>query len=160
MRLTKQTAYALRILLVCAESGESLTKVSHIARNYRITEHNLFKTLPLLVRAGHIQSVRGPHGGICLARPPEEIRLGDILRAVEDPHVESECGGAGPVECAIRSAVPINRILDDALEAFIDVLNEHSLADLKSRRHKITLLSGAGPARPATGKRGRRVQAA
>lgn len=142
MRLSKQTNYAVRILVECALAEGELIKVSQVARRYRIAEHNLAKTLPALVKAGFVSSVRGRKGGICLAYPPGEIRLGDMVRTVESTHLETECTGAGPVECAIRPAAPINRILDEAFEAYIEVLNRHTLADLTQGRARLPALSG------------------
>lgn len=131
MRLTKQTNYAIRILVECAIAGDRLIRISEVARRYRITEHNLFKALPPLVRDGFVRSVRGRNGGVRLARKPEEIRLGDVVRATEITHVAADCSGE-PVDCAMQPSAPINRILDGALEAFIDVLNTHTLVDLVS----------------------------
>lgn len=133
MRLTKQTGYALRILLHCAMAAPRSVTVAEIARAHNITEHNVFKIVPLLVHGGLVESARGRHGGLRLARPAPDIRIADIVRVTEETHIEADCfGGVG--ECAIRPAAPINRILDDALAAFIEVLDRHTLADLIAAR--------------------------
>lgn len=136
MRLTKQTGYALRILLDCALAGENLIKVSQVASRHRIAEHNLFKVLPLLVRGGFVHSIRGRNGGIRLAQPPESIHLGDVVRATEVTNVETESADNDSGDGAVPPAAPINQIFDDALEAFIEVLNGHTLADLKRGREQ------------------------
>lgn len=158
MRLTKQTSYAVRILVECALAEGGLIKMAQIAQRYQIAEHNLAKTLPPLVKAGFVKSVRGRKGGICLALPPGEIRLGDMVKTIETTNVETDCTGAGPVECAIRPAAPMNRILDEALEAFIDVLNEHTLADLMHGRENIPGLGGLGSEREAEDRQDARAQ--
>ncbi len=130
MRLTKQTSYAIRILIHCALSGGQNVRAADIARLNGITEYNVAKIVPILVRAGFLETCRGRAGGLKLARPPAEIGIGEVLRATENTNVEAECvGGIAPV-CSIKSAVPINRMLRQALEAFVAVLDRHTLADL------------------------------
>ena len=149
MRLTKQTSYALRILIHCAVSGEKHVKAADIASEHGITEFNVAKIVPILVRGGFIATSRGRTGGLRLARPPEEIGIGDVIRVTEATHVEAECVGGTTLPCGIKRAAPINRMLGDALEAFIDVLDKHTLADLIGARHHDTVLPGAGSGRRA-----------
>jgi Rrf2 family nitric oxide-sensitive transcriptional repressor len=125
MRLTKSTSHAIRILIDCARAPERLIKVAELSEHLEITQQNVFKIVNLLARAGLIEAMRGRHGGVKLARPASTIRIGDVVRATEVTHVEIEDGrgrrgrGRG-----------VNQILDDALEAFIDVLDQHTLADM------------------------------
>lgn len=133
MRLTKQTGYALRILLHCALAGDRSVTVGEVARAQNITEHNVFKIVPLLVHGGFLETLRGRGGGIRLQRPAREIRIGDVVRTTEETHIEAECFGGG-ADCPIRPVAPINRILDDALSAFVEVLDQHTLEDLVTVR--------------------------
>jgi Rrf2 family protein len=154
MRLTKQTSYAIRILINCALAGERYVKANDIARLDGITEYNIAKIVPLLVRGGFITTNRGRSGGIKLARPAAEIVLGDVLRVTETTHVEAECVGGASTECAIKQVSPINQLLSEALHAFINVLDQHTLADLvHSRRPEAT------PRRSKTAKKPRAVSA-
>jgi Rrf2 family protein len=130
MRLTKQTSYALRILIHCALCGEKHVRAGDIATEHGITEYNVAKIVPILVRGGFITTSRGRAGGLKLACKPEEISIGDVLRVTEATHVEAECVGGASPPCGIRRAAPINRMLGEALEAFISVLDKHTLADL------------------------------
>ncbi len=135
MRLTKQTSYAIRILIHCANAGGRYVRAGDIARMDGITEYNVAKIVPLLVRGGFITSSRGRAGGLKLARPASDINLGDVLRVTETTHVEAECVGGASTECGIRQVAPINQLLGEALQAFISVLDGHTLADLvQSRR--------------------------
>ena len=70
MRLTKQTSYALRILIHCALSGGKHVKAADIAAEHGITEFNVAKIVPILVRGGFITTSRGRTGGLKLARAP------------------------------------------------------------------------------------------
>lgn len=143
MRLTKQTGYALRILIHCAMADRSVT-VAEVARAHNITEHNVFKIVPMLVHGGFLETTRGRGGGIRLARAPGEIRIGDVVRVTEETHIEADCFGGG-TECAIRPVAPINRILDDALGAFIEVLDQHTLEDLIAARPRAGESGGTQP---------------
>ena len=149
MRLTKQTSYALRILIHCAVSGEKHVKAADIASEHGITEFNVAKIVPILVRGGFIATSRGRTGGLKLALPPEEIGIGDVIRVTEATHVEAECVGGTTLPCGIKRAAPINRMLGEALEAFIEVLDKHTLADLIGSRPREAALPGAGSGRRA-----------
>lgn len=141
MRLTKMTSYALRILIHCGQTPERKVRASDIANAYQITEANVSKVVQLLVRAGLLETVRGPGGGLMLARPPREIRIGDIVRATEDTTIQTDCFGQGVDECAILHAVPINRVFGNAVDAFIEVLDRHSLEEFIRLRNSPALLA-------------------
>ncbi len=145
MRLTKQTSYAIRILIHCAVSGDGYVRATDIARQDGITEYNVAKIVPILVRGGFITTSRGRSGGLKLARPPAEIGIGDVLRVTETTHVEAECTGGTSLPCAIKRAAPINRLLGEALQAFISVLDQHTLAELINTRSRETALLQVAP---------------
>ena len=126
MRLTKSTSHAIRILIDCARRDDGLVKVAALSERLDITQQNVFKIVNLLTKAGLIEAVRGRNGGVRLARPPQSIRIGDVVRATEVTHVEIEEGAPA----GARSGHGVNQILDDALDAFIDVLDQHTLADM------------------------------
>jgi Rrf2 family nitric oxide-sensitive transcriptional repressor len=121
MRLNKSTSHAVRILIDCAKAGDRLIKVADIAGRLDITQQNAFKIVHLLSRAGFLASVRGRNGGVRLARPPAKIRVGDVVRAIEFTRDDDKRAG---------SHGSLTQIVDDALEAFITVLDQHSLAEM------------------------------
>jgi Rrf2 family protein len=127
MRLTKSTSHAIRILIECARAGDRLIKVAELSQHLEITQQNVFKIVNLLARTGLIEAMRGRNGGVRLARPAASIRIGDVVRATEITHVEIEDGTVGRKQKRGRG---VNKILDDALGAFIDVLDQHTLADM------------------------------
>jgi Rrf2 family protein len=126
MRLTKTTSHAIRILIDCARAGDGLIKVALLSKRLHITQQNVFKIVNVLTKAGLIEAVRGRNGGVRLARPASAIRIGDVVRATEVTHVEIEEGAPA----SARSGQGVNRILDNALEAFIEVLDQHTIADM------------------------------
>jgi Rrf2 family nitric oxide-sensitive transcriptional repressor len=127
MRLTKSTSHAIRILIDCGRAGDSLIKVAALSGRLEITPQNVFKIVSMLAKAGLIEAVRGRHGGVRLARRADQIRIGDVVRATEVTHVEIEEETHRDLR---RSGHGVNRVLDDALEAFIEVLDQHTIADM------------------------------
>ncbi len=100
MRLTKQTNYAIRLMMYCAANGEeSLCRISDIARAYRVSELFLFKVLQPLVRGKLVLAVRGRNGGIRLAIPADKITLLDIVRLTEDSFSMAECFDEAGSDC-------------------------------------------------------------
>jgi Rrf2 family transcriptional regulator, nitric oxide-sensitive transcriptional repressor len=144
MRLNKSTGDAIRILIACARAEGALVKVVDLSASLDITMQNVFKIVHILSRSGLTAAVRGRHGGIRLSRSADAIFIGDIVRAMEQTE-------SGPEAAA--SAVDVTRVLDDALEAFIAVLDRHSLADMVARE----ALSMEAPvaAKPAAKSRGK-----
>ncbi len=140
MRLNKSTSHAIRLLIECARADGQLVKVADLSASLGITMQNVFKIVHLLSRGGLVAAQRGRHGGVALSRPAAEIAIGDIVRAMETTEIEVEVDGV-PTGAAGRAVKGVNRVLDDALEAFIGVLDQHSLADM----------AGKLPARAAKG---------
>jgi len=128
MRLNKSTSHAIRILLDCAKAGDGLVKAAEVAARLDITMQNTLKMVNVLAHAGLITAVRGRNGGIRLSRPANEIRIGDIVRALEATDLELEMEGSKRRSAAQIAGV--NRVLDTAFEAFIAVLDQHTLADM------------------------------
>lgn len=120
MRLNKTTNHAIRILVDCARSGDELVKVAEISQRLDITQQNTFKIVHLLSRGGFVKAVRGRYGGVKLARPAEEIRIGEVVGVMEGSNLEAR----------EHNEQGAQAIFDDALEAFISVLNQHTIADM------------------------------
>lgn len=137
MRLTKQTSYAIRILIHCAAANKQHVRASDIASLDGITEYNVAKIVPLLVRGGFLSTSLGRAGGLKLARPASEINLGDVLRVTETTHVEAECVGGASFACGIKQVAPINLMLNRP-----------------SRRYQCAQETYAGRSGPCTAARG------
>ncbi len=148
MRLTKQTSYALRILLHCALRPDEQVKAADIAKAYNITEFNVLKIIPVLVHGGFVKTTRGRRGGLRLARAPEDIRIGEVVRLTEETHIQADCFGQVHDTCLIQTASPINRILGTAVTAFIEVLDQHTLQDLVAARPRARQRGGVQPNTP------------
>jgi Rrf2 family nitric oxide-sensitive transcriptional repressor len=129
MKLTRYTDYALRVLMHLAAQPDRLASIGEMARTYRISQNHLMKVVHDLRKAGFLDAVRGRSGGVRLARLPEDIRVGDVVRHTEGGFDLVDCES-----CVIARACSLTGALRQALVAFMDVLDNYTLADLVRER--------------------------
>ena len=158
MRLTNYSDYAVRSLIYLAVRAvpPQLANISDIATSYGISKSHLTKIIHQLGQLGYIESVRGKNGGIRLARKPEDINLGLLIKQIEPDFDLAECFATatdrhGNIEfsdlkelpvavidekkgellgCTICTACQFKNILLEALTAFTEVLERYTLADI------------------------------
>jgi Rrf2 family nitric oxide-sensitive transcriptional repressor len=144
MRLTVYTDYSLRMLIYLGTKEDGLATIAEVARSYGISEHHLTKVAHQLGRAGYIVTLRGKGGGLRLARPAEEIGLGDVVRHTEPDMALVPCFGSAEdpagAPCPIVPACGLRGVLGEALQAFMAVLDRYTLADLVRRRVELRSL--------------------
>ena len=129
MRLSAKADYALRASVELASLGDGHVKAEALARAQAIPLRFLEQILLDLKHAGLVASQRGAEGGYWLARPPAEIALADIIRAVEGPLANVR--GVRPEELEYEGAANALREVFVALRANIRaVLEEVTLADV------------------------------
>ncbi|WP_019198790.1 Rrf2 family transcriptional regulator [Afipia birgiae] len=129
MRLTHFSDYALRVLMYAAMRGENLITIEETAGLYGISRAHLMKVANQLTRAGYLKAIRGRSGGLALAKRPDSIRLGDVLRATEPDFALVECFTADN-RCLITPRCRLRGALHEALAAFVGTLDGYTLADL------------------------------
>lgn len=134
MRLTVYTDFSLRVLMFVALKGDRLATISEIAKTYGISKNHLMKVVYQLGLAGYVETVRGKGGGIRLARPPQNIVLGDVVRRTETDMALVPCFAPEDALCAIFRGCALRHVLSEARDAFLAVLDRCSLADLVQRR--------------------------
>lgn len=132
MRLTLHTDYALRVLIYLGLRQDRRVSIREIAQAHRISENHLIKVVHNLGRGGFIETTRGKGGGLRLARPPEQIRVGDVVRFTEEDMALVTCFQVAPEGggCALLNICSLQTLLGSALAAFMDVLDSQTLADL------------------------------
>jgi Rrf2 family nitric oxide-sensitive transcriptional repressor len=140
MQLTRFTDFTLRVLIYLAAHPGRLSSIAEIARAYGISHNHLMKVVHELGKSGLVEGVRGRAGGIRLARRPEAINVGKVVRVTEDRFEMAECGS-----CVIAPACGLNRALCQAVAAFLAVLDRYTLADLAQKQSKLARLLDAGP---------------
>lgn len=92
MKLSTKGRYGTRALLELASHyGEGPILLKDVAQRQQISIRYLEHLITPLVAGGIVRSVRGSGGGVSLARPPEEIKLSEVVKRLE--------GSTAPVEC-------------------------------------------------------------
>lgn len=140
MQLTRHTDYALRILIHLAVAPTGRATITEIADAYDLSRNHLMKVVHQLGQGGFLDTQRGRGGGFSLARSPDAIILGDVIRHTEPDMNLADCGA-----CAIRPACGLSGILRDAVKAFLTVLDSHSLTDAARDRAGLAALIAALP---------------
>lgn len=140
MHLSTFTDYTLRVLMYLAVEKDRLATISELARAYGISENHLMKVVHQLAKSGLLESVRGKGGGIRLARKPEEIRLGGVIRVSEGEAPIVECFSAEKNACRIAPACRLNRILKQAFDGLFQALDAYTLADLTGNDRELAAL--------------------
>jgi Rrf2 family protein len=132
MHVTAKADYAVRAVIELAGSSQaSPLKVEEVARAQRIPVSFLENILTQLRSAGVVRSQRGPEGGYWLARPPEELNLAQVIRAVEGPLVGVR--GQRPEELEYSGSAESLKQVWIALRANLRNVLEHvSVADVAS----------------------------
>ncbi|NVD71871.1 Rrf2 family transcriptional regulator [Duganella sp. BJB1802] len=130
MRLTAFTDYTLRTLIYLAGQRDRLVTIAEIAERHGMSKHHLTKVVYELGLTGVIRTVRGRHGGVELARPAEEIRIGEVVRASEPDFHVADCFDARRATCVYAGRCCVQGMLGQAVGAYLTALDAVTLADL------------------------------
>ncbi|WP_321409935.1 Rrf2 family transcriptional regulator [Tolumonas auensis] len=130
MKLTTYTDYGLRTLMfmACLSPG-ARSSVVEISNYYDISRNHMVKVVVQLVNLGYLNSVRGRNGGITLAKAPKDIRIGQVIRGLENNLNGVDCESPG---CKLVPVCRLTRALKTGMEAFLTAMDEFTLADLVS----------------------------
>jgi Rrf2 family protein len=129
MILSTKGRYGLKAAFELALNyGDGPISLKTISTKYSISENYLEQLLAKLRKQGYINTVRGVNGGYLLARPPEEITVGMILRALEGEITPSECLTG---ESCSRESICATRVIFEKIESGInDVIDKTYLIDM------------------------------
>jgi Rrf2 family protein len=131
--LTMKAKYALRAVTALARHDGTPLTARQIAELARVPGSFLEAILVDLRRAGFIASKRGLQGGHQLARPPEDIRLGDLIRCIDGPLAPIRCASLTAyrpcADCPDPDACAIRLLMTDVRDAISAVLDQRSLRD-------------------------------
>lgn len=148
MQLTWFTDYGLRLLLFAAAHPDRRVTVAEVAGAYQISRDHLMKVSQRLTQLEMIHATRGRGGGLQLAQDPASLRLGAVVRALEPDMNLVECFSPLTNTCRISAACRLKGALLRARRAFLDSLDEHSLADVVGDPEALRALWASGPAPP------------
>ena len=129
MRLTTFSDYALRVLMYAGSAGDRLITIEETSNVYGISRAHLMKVVNTLAKTGYLRGVRGRTGGFTLAKRPEDISLGAVVRATEPDFALVECFATGS-QCRITRCCWLPNVLNEALTSFVTTLDRYTLADI------------------------------
>lgn len=117
-----------------AKKEGQLSTIKEISDAYDISKNHLMKVTYELGKLGYIETIRGRGGGIRLAKPPEAINIGTLVRQTEDDFHIVECFDDARNTCIISPVCGLKHALNRALNAYLKVLDEYTLADFLLNR--------------------------
>ena len=130
MRLTKFTDYSLRVMIYLARHPDRLATIADVATEYDIPSTHLMKVVHRLGQCDYIVTVRGKGGGMRLARAPEAINIGALVRDTEDNMDIAECFSAENQKCPMLPDCALQSVLREARQSFLATLDFYCLADI------------------------------
>ena len=140
MRLTLQTDYALRVLTFVGLKGNALSTIPEIVEHFRISKGHVMKVVHRLGQKGYLETTRGKRGGIGLARKPQQINVGAVVRDMEEELGVLGCLQGAEGYCRIEECCILRSALRDATNAFLATLDQYTLADLVKPRRALARL--------------------
>jgi len=133
MRLLTSTDFVLRVLMRLSATPDTHASTDELARELVISRHHLHKIVQYLTEAGLVRTIRGARGGVMLARPAQEIRVGDVVRDHEEDHALVECFQPDGGACTLLPRCRLKGMLAGAKEVFYRHLNQFTLTDCVGR---------------------------
>ena len=143
MRLTTFTDYSLRVLIYLAVHDGQPATIREISEAYGISRNHLMKVVQELGQKGYIAALRGKNGGLQLKKLPADIRIGALVREMENDVALTECLGDNN-QCVLTPACGLKIILSDALNDFFARLDTYTLEDIlpmEKRAELVKILS-------------------
>lgn len=139
MQLTRFTDLGLRVLMYLTqhEHPEPVTS-AEIAAQFQVPHNHVIKVVHRLGKLGWVHTQRGRHGGLRLGTAPEQLRLGQVLRALEGTNELVDCDEP---PCVLRGRCLVKSALNAGMSAFFDKLDEYTLADVCKSRTGAALLT-------------------
>ena len=139
VQLTRFSDLGLRVLLYLSQQElvEPVTS-GEIATQFHVPHNHISKVVHKLGQLGWVETQRGRHGGLRLSAAAPLLTLGTIVRTLEGATSLVDCDDP---PCVLRHGCSLKGVLDDALEAFYQALDRHTLADLYKQRTRSTLIA-------------------
>jgi Rrf2 family nitric oxide-sensitive transcriptional repressor len=140
LQLSLHADYACRVLIFLASSGIEKASIQEIAEAYGISENHLVKVVHRLGKEGFLINVRGRGGGIALAKQPDQISIGDVVRKMEPNFYIVECFDSSKNTCCIAPVCGLKHVLAKAKEGFLSYLDAVTVADVSTNRQALKSL--------------------
>ncbi|MGE0460038.1 MAG: Rrf2 family transcriptional regulator [Vicinamibacterales bacterium] len=148
MQLNGFTDYALRVLIYAAVHHDRRCLTSDVARAFGLSRHHVVKVVNELQHLGYLETTRGRTGGFRLARRPDSIRVGEVIRQTEGSLAVVECFDRATSTCPLTRACGLKGALAEAFDAFFAVLDRYTLADLVAEPRWVARVAALLPRAP------------
>lgn len=133
MKISALQEYGLRCLLQLSKNGsDKPVSADEISKKELLSSAYVEKILQKLAKAGFVKSIRGTKGGYILAREPQEISIGHLMKVIDGSPMSELCGhfsGTGE-ECTHISGCSIRPLWTNIYKYIYEVLDKTSLHDL------------------------------
>ncbi len=139
MKLSLFSDYSLRVLMFAALKNEAF-QLEEVSASFDISKHHVAKIVQSLSKLGYLDTRRGRGGGIQLARAPEDIRIGKLLRETEDQPAMVECFDMATNTCRLSGSCLLKSALAKARNAFYDSLDTHTLSSLVTGQQRARMI--------------------
>lgn len=140
MQITKFTDLGLRVLMyLTQEIGTSIVTINEIAQQFNVPRNHLIKVVTRLNKLNWVSTTRGRTGGLRLGVQPSELKLGNILRELENKTSLINCSEP---PCVLSGQCNLKEILDHGLNSFYEEMNKYtlqSIVDYKTQQAVIKL---------------------
>lgn len=133
MKISTRGRYALRLMVdlaMNAKDDDTYISMKAISERQEISYKYLEQIIPVLSRAGFVQSTRGKQGGYHLAKAPEDYTVGMILRLIEGSLVPVACMECEPNQCPRQEKCATLDVYQQIYDAVSNVVDHITLADL------------------------------
>lgn len=132
MRVSTKGHYGLKAMFDLAQHyGTGPVSLKSIAQRQHLSVQYLEQLIAMLKKAGLVESVRGAHGGYALAAPPREIKVGDVVRALEGPVAPVDCvRETDPKECDQADYCITRLVWEKIRSSLVQVMDSITLEDL------------------------------
>jgi len=144
VRLNRASDFALRILLLLGKQDNPIS-VDSITTTLQLSKSNVMKIVAKLSAAGVVTTRRGPNGGVLLGQPADSIRVGSVVRTIENDLAVVDCLSDQKCSCIYLPRCALKPAMQAATEAFLDCLDGYTLAALLdgTRTPKLASVSAA-----------------
>jgi Rrf2 family protein len=148
MKFKRESKYGLMGLIYLAQLPPGrVTGLREVAAQQELPQGFLAKIFPKLAQHGLVRVYRGATRGYALAKSPEEIKLREILEAVEGPYVTNQCFFWGS-ECDVTNLCPVHCQWREIRPWIGEILERTTLKDLILKDQMMREASGKNPVRP------------
>ena len=147
MRLALSTDYALRLLMLVGLEPDRLVTIEEVAQRFGISKNQIrMKVAYELGQAKYLETVRGRNGGLRLGKAPDQIVVGEVVRRMEPDCAVVECE-IPTGYCRIAPCCVLRSAMREAVQAFLQKLDQNTLEDLLRPKSKLRRLLGVNEAR-------------